>query len=95
MNGFQALGATKNPNIEAEGIPRVYFNGRLMKRYFAIGITLFNGTLEDRWKKLGNISELSILIIFKRAVSKSYFLILSKFGIIQIFMNLRSKYYNT
>lgn len=70
MNALKMLDAVDNTDIEAKGIPKVYFHGKFFNRYYAIGMTLFSGTLEDRWKKAGNISELSILLIFKRSVSK-------------------------
>lgn len=77
MKGFEALNATVDKDIETHGIPKVYFSGRFMYRYHAIAMSLFDGTLEDRKRKLKKenkqISELSLLLIFRRAVRKCRF----------------------
>ncbi|XP_031636953.1 uncharacterized protein LOC116349589 [Contarinia nasturtii] len=66
---YKALNATSDPNIEQYGIPRIYYHGSLLEKYRVIAMTLFDGTLEDLYKKKGNISpDLSVLIIFKQAV---------------------------
>lgn len=72
MNVFRKLRAINNTDIESEGIPRVYFHSNFLNGYFAFGMTLFSETLEDRWKKAESISELRILLIFKRAVSNEH-----------------------
>lgn len=72
MKGFEALNATVDEHIETHGIPRIYFSGPFRKRYHAIAMTLLDGSLEDRMKKQKQegkkISELSLLLIFRRAV---------------------------
>lgn len=71
MHVLYVLNGIENSNIEVHGIPRVFFSGTFMNCYFVIGMTLFDETLDDRWKKQKkNISELSILLIFRRAVSR-------------------------
>lgn len=70
MRILEALNATGNPNIEEHGIPRVYYHGAFLKNYFAIAMTLFDETLEKRYNiQGGHLSDLSILLIFKQAVS--------------------------
>lgn len=69
---FNALNATKNLKIEKHGIPRVYYNGRFLKYYHAIAMTLFDGTVADRYKteKINgrSLPNLTILSIFMQAV---------------------------
>lgn len=66
---YRALGALDNPRIEAEGIPRVFFHGLVLEKYHAIAMTLFEGTLEDRYKQQNkHLERMSILLIFKRLV---------------------------
>lgn len=74
MSVFEALNATADPDIESHGIARIFFSGKFMY-YNAIAMTLFDETLDDRIRKQAKqkkkISELSILLIFKRAVRRS------------------------
>lgn len=65
---YDALNATTDPNIVQYGIPRVFYYGKFLRIYRVIAMTLFDGTLEDLYKKEGNISDHSILLIFKQAV---------------------------
>lgn len=70
MRAFIALNATIDENIEKRGIPRVFYHGKILERHHAIVMTLFEETLYDRFKLQNKkISELSTLLIFKRAVS--------------------------
>lgn len=69
---YQALGSMNNNNnrIEDEGIPRVYFHGKVLSKYFAIAMTLFDGTLLDRYEiQNEHLSNITILLIFRRLVS--------------------------
>lgn len=69
MRIFEALNAVENPNIEKLGIPNVYYYGPIIGRYYAIAMTLCDETIEDRYKEQGEqLSDLSILLILKRAV---------------------------
>lgn len=74
MECFKALNAINNSNIEKYGIPNAYSHGEWIEYpYWGIAMTLFEGNLNDRYNELNkNISELSILLIFKRVVSKLY-----------------------
>lgn len=69
---FNALNATDNLEIEKHGIPRVYYNGPFLKHYHAIVMTLFDGTVADRYEKERangqSLSDLVILSIFMQAV---------------------------
>lgn len=66
---YEALNATTDTTIEQHGIPRIYYNGAFLKKYRVIAMTLFDGTLEDLYKKKGNISpDFSILLILKQTV---------------------------
>lgn len=59
----------KNPKIEEKGIPRIYYIGPFLEKYDAVVMTLFDGDLERRWKKQkGQISDSSLLMVFKRSV---------------------------
>lgn len=73
MNIFEALKATEDFDITMHRIPRVYYHGRIFIKYFAIAMTLFEETLEDRFEhfkcKDRRFSEPTILLIFKQAVS--------------------------
>lgn len=67
---YQALGSMDNAKIEDEGIPRVYFHGKVLSKYFAIAMTLFDGTLLNRYEiQNEHLSYLTILLIFRRFVS--------------------------
>lgn len=69
INVLNALNAMDR-NIETCDIPRVYYHGNVLDQYLAIAMSLFDGTLDDLYKRYkGNISELQILEIFKQAVS--------------------------
>lgn len=73
MKIFQALNATKDLDIEKMGIPRVFYYGIFLLKYHAIALTLFEGALENRYRLQNEkISDLSILLIFKRMVSRSF-----------------------
>lgn len=69
---FNALNATKNLEIEKHGIPRVYYNGPFLKHYNAIAMTLFDGTIGDRYKREQehgrSLPDLTVLSIFLQAV---------------------------
>lgn len=68
---FEALNAVNNPNIEKSGIPQVYYYGPFLQ-YDAIAMTLFHGSLKDRYEKerIGgrNLTDTTILSIFLQAV---------------------------
>lgn len=72
LKGFEALNATVDEDIESHGIPKIYFSGKFLRKYHAIAMTLLDGTLQDRMRKQKKekkkISELSLLLIFRRAV---------------------------
>lgn len=69
MKAFIALNATNDENIEKHGIHRVFYHGKFLVRYHVIAMTLCEETLYNRFKLQNKkISELSILLIFKRAV---------------------------
>lgn len=71
MRIFNALYAIENPMIEAFGIPNVYYYGPI-GRYHAIAMTLCDETIEERFAEQDEqISDLSILLILKRAVTCS------------------------
>lgn len=67
---YQALGSMTNTKIEDKGIAKVYFHGKVLAKYFGIAMTLFDGTLLDRYEiQHGHFSNLTILLIFRRLVS--------------------------
>lgn len=69
MEIYEALNATTDSTIEQHGIPRVYYNGAFLQKYRVIVMTLFDGTLEDLYKKKITISQdFSILLILKQMV---------------------------
>lgn len=68
---LKALNATDDPNIETLGIPRIFYNGEFRGDCYAIAMTLFDGTVSGRYKQQErHLMDSSILMIFKRAVSK-------------------------
>lgn len=72
MRAYTALNATLDENIEKKGIPKIFWNGRIF-RHYGIAMTLFEETLYNRFKLQNKkISELSTLLIFKRAVCINY-----------------------
>lgn len=71
MRIFQALNATENPDIEKQGILRVFYYGPFLNHH-AIAMTLCEGTLADRYKRQNEpLSYLSVLLIFRRTVCQS------------------------
>lgn len=67
---YQALGSMNNAKIEDLGIPKVYFYGKVLSKYFAIAMTVFDGTLLNRYEiQNKHLSNLTILLIFRRWVS--------------------------
>lgn len=66
MEVFKALDAL-NPDIEKHGIARVYYHGPILDKYYAIVMTLFDGSFEDEIPK-GSLSEIKCLTFFKQAV---------------------------
>lgn len=69
---YQALGALDDNKIEEKGVPRVYYRGPVLSNYYAIVMTLFDETLEDRYQyENEKLSNLNILLIFKRLVRNS------------------------
>lgn len=66
---FEALNATKNLEIENHGIPRIYYYGEFLGKYYAIAMTLFDGDLDNRYEKeQKHLTTITILSIFKQAV---------------------------
>lgn len=93
LNVFEALNAGNDSRIENYGIPKIYYSGTILNGYHAIVMTLFDGTLNSRLNaQNGHISDLSILMIFKRTVSEV--VILLQIGIRNEFnfLDFRSKY---
>lgn len=71
---FNALNATENLEIESHGIPRVFYNGPFLQ-YYAIAMTLFDGDLDGRYEKEKmNLTTITILSIFRQAVSDNEFI---------------------
>lgn len=75
---YKALNATDDPNIEEKGIPRVFcygsFESWAKEQVHFIAMTLFDGTLEARFKQQEkNISDLSLSLIFRRSVRQFNF----------------------
>lgn len=68
---FQKLNAVKNPKIENNGIPQVYYYGCFLK-YDAIAMTLFEGSIDDRYKierkARRKFTDTTILSIFLQTV---------------------------
>ncbi|XP_031639386.1 casein kinase I-like [Contarinia nasturtii] len=67
---YQALNAMDDPQIEDRKIPRVYYYGQFLVDYFAIAMTLFDGSLSDFYGKRHktHISDNDILYIFLQTV---------------------------
>lgn len=82
INTYIALGALNNPQIEAYGIPTLYYHGT-WKNYYILAITLLDLNLEQT-RKAGRLTALDKLIIFQKMV-RSIFLLFSKKRIFIIF----------
>lgn len=72
---YKALNATDDPYIERKGIPKVFCHGSFIswtnEKVYFIAMTLFDGDLEARLRlQRGNISDLSLSLIFRRSVNK-------------------------
>lgn len=68
MRVFNALNAINDAEIETKGITRIYYHGPVLKKkYYAIAMTLLDGTFESMIAP-GSVSEISILYIFRQAV---------------------------
>lgn len=67
---FEALDAIDDANIENKRVPRVYYQGTVLMKYNAIAMSLFETTLDYRYRlQRKHLSDFSILMIFKQAVS--------------------------
>lgn len=63
------MNAIGNKEIENYGIPCIYYHGIIIGRYNAFAMTLFEGTLEDRYQiQKKPLSELTVTLIMKQAV---------------------------
>lgn len=67
MEIFEALDAINDPDIEKHGIAKVFYHGPVLDKYYAIVMTLFDGSFEDKIPK-GSLSEIKCLNIFIQAV---------------------------
>lgn len=68
---LKALNAIEDLEIERRGVPRLYYHGPFLRKYRAIAMTLFDGTLKDRCKSTKMpITDVNILMWFRRAVWK-------------------------
>lgn len=68
MEVFEALNAINNPDVEKHGIANVFYHGPVLNhKYYAIVMTLFDGSFEDVIPK-GSLSEIKCLTIFNQAV---------------------------
>lgn len=60
-------------SIEGYGILPVHYHGKFLSRYFAIAMTSFDETLEDRFKTQTKhnqkMTELDIMLLYKRAIN--------------------------
>lgn len=76
MAVYNALNA-KDPAIESNRIPRIYYAGTVLGEFAGIAMSLFQGTLDDRYltykHQNRHLSSFSILMIFKQAVRKLNF----------------------
>lgn len=76
MRILEALNATGDENIEEHRIPRIYYHGRFRRHHYAIAMTLFDGTVDERFKQQKRsektISDISILLIFREAVCATF-----------------------
>lgn len=69
MKIFKALKATENLDMEPHEVPKIYYHGKMLDKYHGIAMTLFDGTLLDRYLQQNEkLSDFSILMIFKQAV---------------------------
>lgn len=69
MEVFEALNAIRDPYIEQHDIPKIHYHGKILDKYDAIAMTLFDETLQARYMAQNkSLSDLSILMIFKQAV---------------------------
>lgn len=68
---YERLGAMNDTTIENRGIPKIYYTGKILTDYFCIIMTLFEGTLKDRFEYQNkHFQNITILLMFKRLVGK-------------------------
>lgn len=67
---YNALNAVNDENIEEHRVPRVYYCGGFLGKYFAIAMSRFDGTLADYWTKRNEMpfSDADILYVLLQTV---------------------------
>lgn len=93
---FLALNATNDPEIESHRVPKIFYSGNVLGKYNAIAMTLFDETLEDRYKRQNKqpFAIFTVLLIFKQAVGMAEVVVSSIFLIYSILLNFRWKHCN-
>lgn len=69
---LKALNAMDTFDMKDHKIPKIFYNGKILGQYDTIAMSLFDGTLQDRYlhqkRQDLKLSDFSILMIFKQAV---------------------------
>lgn len=70
MFAYTALNAVMDEKIEDHHIPRIYYNGLFLGKYYAIAMSRFDGTLADYYKKRNDkhLSNANILYVLMQTV---------------------------
>lgn len=67
---YMRLKAYKNKSVEQYGIPSVWFKGELMKKAYAIGMTLCEASIYDKKNEYGGkLEDVDLLVVFYQVVS--------------------------
>lgn len=72
INIYRAINAIDDEKIENHHIPKVYYHGKFLGIFYAIALSLFDGTLADYYNnpREKHLSELDIIYIFLQTVCK-------------------------
>lgn len=92
MAVYNALNAN-DPATESNRIPRIYYAGTVLSEFAGIAMSLFQGTLNDRYltykHQNRHLPNFSILMIFKQAVRKLNFKLVYFLKQISLLMELK------
>lgn len=71
LNIYNILNAKDNPAVESFGIPAIYFAGTVLEDLPAFGMTMFEESIENRFKRPATLSQLNILCALYQAVNET------------------------
>lgn len=70
---FARLLAYKNETVDNYGIPTVWYRGAFMEKYYAIGMTLCETSIFNKFRENGGkLEPINLLVVFYQVVSIMY-----------------------